>query len=83
MCLVVKQNAVFVTEFVHITPFSEGVHTYRFCDICLFHILLKSYRNLFISEKSFIIRHDLELKCNGIAHFSHRYSTHVYVDYKV
>jgi len=31
MCLVVKQNAVFVTEFVHITPFSEAVHTYRLC----------------------------------------------------
>ena len=72
MCLVVKQNAVFVTEFVHITSLSEDVHAYRFCDIRLFHILLKSYRNLFVSEKSCVIHHDLELKCNGIAPSSHQ-----------
>ena len=55
MSVVVKQNGVFVTEFLHNAPLSEAVLTCRFCDFrLLFHIVLKSYRNLFISMKSFI-----------------------------
>jgi hypothetical protein len=83
MCLVVKQNAGFVTEFVHITSLKMKLFRRTDSAVSACFIFCLKVPGICLSEKSFIIRYVLELKCNNTAHSSHQYSTHIYVEYKV